>query len=659
MDSDELCNIEFIDLNGVDESEQLRIRNSLQQLDPSVQLPWVKNKKILLRDKQQNNRENDGQNVIESVPTSQHHNPYINHPMITQPVYYNQQQSVVVQPIITYPHHTNILYYPTNVLSPVSPPYPQQVFIPQTNYSTTYPCTIQTGEAEDLQKEENEGILSKENGIEDNGDDKNETTPNKVPEIIPSSPIIENGNENVETVTSPAPVNKSWASLFSSSKSSNTSSTKPHPELNIQQTANKKSYENEAFCPIKHPRKSQQFIDPDCYRMGEFLISYAIDGKALSLQPRGLLNQSNYCYINSILQALVACPPLYNLLTGLAQNISSNGKRKPTPVIDGMCRFVKEFKYLPPNLRNKDKKAEKNPKKDANVLINTDIPFEPTWIYKMLNGIRTDLIEGRQEDAEEFLGFLLNGLNDEMLELIKLVKNDKEEPNESVLTTDDNGEKEWKVMGPKNKGSITRRTDFDRTPISDIFGGLLKSKIHRAGDLSTENIQPFLTLQLNIEKVKTVREALEALVNKHQLEGLTSSKTNEEVEAWQQVLLDELPVILILHLKCFDYKQAGCTKIIKALEFPVDLKIDQKLLSSKPQSQKEKHYKLFAVVYHDGKEASKGHYVTDAFHIGYSCWLRYDDASVKTVQEEQVLKPQGTRVPYLLFYRRSDTIRGK
>lgn len=35
----------------------------------------------------------------------------------------------------------------------------------------------------------------------------------------------------------------------------------------------------------------------------------------------------------------------------------------------------------------------------------------------MLNGIRSDLIEGRQEDAEEFLGCLLNGLNDEMLEV--------------------------------------------------------------------------------------------------------------------------------------------------------------------------------------------------------------------------------------------------
>lgn len=74
--------------------------------------------------------------------------------------------------------------------------------------------------------------------------------------------------------------------------------------------------------------------------------------------------------------------------------------------------------------------------------------------------------------------------------------------------------------------------------------------------------------------MNTVREALESLVTKYQLEGVTSSKTNEEVEAWQQVILDGLPVVLILHLKCFDYKLEGCTKIVKALEFPIDLKID-------------------------------------------------------------------------------------
>lgn len=71
---------------------------------------------------------------------------------------------------------------------------------------------------------------------------------------------------------------------------------------------------------------------------------------------------------------------------------------------------------------------------------------------------------------------------------------------------------------------------------------------------------------------------------------------------------------------------------------------------------KQKQYKLFAVTYHDGKEATKGHYITDAFHIGYGSWVRYDDSAVKSVSESNVLRPTSPRVPYLLYYRRCDTI---
>lgn len=94
------------------------------------------------------------------------------------------------------------------------------------------------------------------------------------------------------------------------------------------------------------------------------------------------------------------------------------------------------------------------------------------------------------------------------------MKNDCDEANEIAKDQETDGQgktannknseteiddKEWQVIGAKNKGSIMRTTDFEKTPISDIFGGLLKSKIHRTGDHVTENIQPFFTLQLNIE----------------------------------------------------------------------------------------------------------------------------------------------------------------
>lgn len=78
--------------------------------------------------------------------------------------------------------------------------------------------------------------------------------------------------------------------------------------------------------------------------------------------------------------------------------------------------------------------------------------------------------------------------------------------------------------------------------------------------------------------------------------------------------------------------------------------------ATKKFDSKQKQYKLFAVTYHDGKEATKGHYVTDAFHVSFGCWVRYDDSSLKCVAEANVLNPQAPRVPYLLYYRRLDTI---
>lgn len=86
------------------------------------------------------------------------------------------------------------------------------------------------------------------------------------------------------------------------------------------------------------------------------------------------------------------------------------------------------------------------------------------------------------------------------LQLIKLVSTSlpKAVNSDNGLDLSDSG-KEWQVMGPKNKGSITRRTEFNKTPISAIFGGLLRSRIHKTGEQDTDNIQPFFTLQLNIE----------------------------------------------------------------------------------------------------------------------------------------------------------------
>ncbi|XP_034249638.1 ubiquitin carboxyl-terminal hydrolase 10-like isoform X1 [Thrips palmi] len=408
--------------------------------------------------------------------------------------------------------------------------------------------------------------------------------------------------------------------------------------------------------------------DPNLYRLSEFLHQCKLNNKPASLQPRGLTNRNNWCYINATLQALLACPPFYNLFYKMPDTPSGRSSDSRTAIIESMKTFVKEFTPLAASARLKraDRAARS---KDGEVgAVHNDIPtgpaFEPTCVYRMLSVIQTDtMVEGRQEDAEEFLSCLLNGLNDEMLDLMKLTElsnGDASGVNPSVLSTS-NGEleslspdeaDEWKVMGPKNKGSITRKADFGRTPLSDIFRGQLRSRVFRNthDNNITDNVQPFFTLQLDIENSNSVKEALEAYVKRDQLEGLTCSRSNQEVMAWQEVQLEELPPVLLLHLKCFDYRHESCSKIIKSIEYEINLKIDAKLSSKKIQQL----YKLFAVVYHDGKEATKGHYVTDAFHVGYNCWIRYDDSSVKVLSEHHVLHPRSPRMPYLLYYRRCD-----
>ena len=100
---------------------------------------------------------------------------------------------------------------------------------------------------------------------------------------------------------------------------------------------------------------------------------------------------------------------------------------------------------------------------------------------------------------------------------------------------------------------------------------------------------------------------------------------------------------------------------MKQVEFSVDLEISRDLLSTASKSKyttKQRQYKLFAVVYHTGREATKGHYVTDVYHTGYASWLHCDDSIVQLTAEQLVTAPQPNSTPYILFYRRGDTMVG-
>lgn len=154
----------------------------------------------------------------------------------------------------------------------------------------------------------------------------------------------------------------------------------------------------------------------------DFMLKYKVDNNSISLRPRGLTNRSNYCYINAILQALLACPPFYNLMKSIPLDAPVFRFKTNTPTIDAVVELVREFSNLPNGSRLHRREKGGNKKEDVTFELVCDQSIEPTAIHKLWNSTRNDN-EGRQEDAEEFLGYVLNKLNDEMLEVRMIRKN--------------------------------------------------------------------------------------------------------------------------------------------------------------------------------------------------------------------------------------------
>lgn len=178
-------------------------------------------------------------------------------------------------------------------------------------------------------------------------------------------------------------------------------------------------------------------------------------------------------------------------------------------------------------------------------LLNTD-PFEPTFIYDTLKHcgmIKNDAQRGHQEDAEEFLSSVLNGLNEEMIHLSKLLdetnekktngysSSDKSASMDSELDdqlglchdVDDDGVQDssndiWHEVGNSKHKSLPTRSVRDflifftlliffknqaktfSTSITQIFGGsTLDIRTVNKDKDSCGNRQPFFTLQLDIK----------------------------------------------------------------------------------------------------------------------------------------------------------------
>lgn len=88
------------------------------------------------------------------------------------------------------------------------------------------------------------------------------------------------------------------------------------------------------------------------------------------------------------------------------------------------------------------------------------------------------LILSRQEDAQEFLSFVMDQMHDELLKLEG--KSSAYGGKLSLVSSADDDD--WETVGPKNKSAVTRTQNFVPSHLSEIFGGQLRSVVKARGN---------------------------------------------------------------------------------------------------------------------------------------------------------------------------------
>ncbi|XP_031280673.1 ubiquitin carboxyl-terminal hydrolase 16-like [Pistacia vera] len=310
----------------------------------------------------------------------------------------------------------------------------------------------------------------------------------------------------------------------------------------------------------------------------------------VELQPCGLINCGNSCYANAVLQCLTVTPPL---TAYFLQGLHSKECAKKE-----WC-FTCEFENL--ILKAKEGKS----------------PLSPIGILSQLQSIGSQLGNGREEDAHEFLRYAIDTMQSVCL-------------------------KEARVNA---SGPLEEET----TLIGLTFGGYLRSKIKcMKCQGKSERQERMMDLTVEIEgDIRSLEEALQRFSGTEILDGENKyqcGRCKSYEKAKKKLTILEAPNILTIALKRFQSGKFG--KLNKSIQFPEILNLAPYMSGT---SDKSPIYRLYGVVVHLDimNAAFSGHYVCYV-KSSQNKWFKIDDSMVTPVEREKVL----AKGAYMLLYAR-------
>ncbi|XP_031259916.1 ubiquitin carboxyl-terminal hydrolase 25 [Pistacia vera] len=317
--------------------------------------------------------------------------------------------------------------------------------------------------------------------------------------------------------------------------------------------------------------------------------------------PLGLRNLGNSCYLNSVLQCLTYTPPLANFCLNLQHS--------------SLCDLARDCPFCI---------LEKRIVRSLSLDLTLDAPAK---IQSCLRIFAEHFRGGRQEDAHEFLRYVIDACHNTCLRLKKLKRKggDREAVNGSV--------------GNSSSSSV----------VKEIFGGALQSQVKCLSCGAESNkVDEIMDISLDILHSGSLKDAMQKFFQPEVLEGNNKYKCEnckKLVAARKQMSILQSPNILVIQLKRFGGIFGG--KIDKTIAFEEILVLSSFMCKANQDPQPE--YKLFGTIVHSGFSLDSGHYyayIKDAMGRWYCC----NDSSVSLSTLQEVLSEK----VYILFFSRAN-----
>ncbi|KAM5246684.1 ubiquitin carboxyl-terminal hydrolase 2 isoform 1-T1 [Ctenodactylus gundi] len=329
----------------------------------------------------------------------------------------------------------------------------------------------------------------------------------------------------------------------------------------------------------------------------------------------GLRNLGNTCFMNSILQCLSNTRELRDFcLQRLYMRDLSHTSSAHTTLMEEFAKLIQTIWTSSPN----------------------DV-VSPSEFKTQIQRYAPRFVGYNQQDAQEFLRFLLDGLHNEVNRVTVRPKANPE--NLDHLPDDEKGRQMWR-----------KYLEREDSRIGDLFVGQLKSSLTctECGYCSTV-FDPFWDLSLPIAKrgypEVTLMDCMRLFTKEDVLDGdekPTCCRCRARKRCIKKFSVQRFPKILVLHLKRFSESRIRTSKLTTFVNFPLR---DLDLREFASENTNHAVYNLYAVSNHSGTTMG-GHYTAYCRSPATGEWHTFNDSSVTPMSSSQVR----TSDAYLLFY---------